>query len=42
MTGKTVTDGSLALQEKPCRIITIEAAEKAQDINLRPRQFRLR
>lgn len=35
MTGKPVTNGSMALQERPCRIITIEATEKAQDIRLR-------
>ena len=35
MAGKTMTDGSMALQEKQCRVITIEATEKPQDIKLR-------
>lgn len=30
-----MTDGSMALQEKQCRVITIEATEKPQDIKLR-------
>ncbi len=35
MAGKTMTDGSMALREKQCRVITIEATEKSQDIKLR-------
>ena len=35
MAGKTITDGSMALQEKQCRVITIEATGKPQDIKLR-------
>lgn len=35
MARKTMTDGSMALQEKQCRVITIEATEKPQDIKLR-------
>ncbi len=35
MAGKTMTDGSMALQEKRCRVITIDATEKPQDIKLR-------
>lgn len=35
MAGKTMTDGSMALQEKRCRVITIEATENPQDIKLR-------
>lgn len=30
-----MTDGSMALQEKRCRVITIDATEKPQDIKLR-------
>ena len=35
MAGKTMTDGSMALREKQCKVITIEATEKSQDIKLR-------
>ena len=35
MEKKQLTDGSMALQEKQCRVITIEATEKQQDIKLR-------
>lgn len=35
MAEKKLTDGSLALEEKQYRVITIEAAEKPQDIKLR-------
>lgn len=35
MAEKKMTDGSMALQEKHYRVITIEATEKAQDIKLR-------
>ena len=34
MEKKQLTDGSMALQEKQCRVITIEATEKQQDIKL--------
>lgn len=35
MAEKRMTDGSMALQEKQYRVITIEAAEKPKDIKLR-------
>ena len=35
MVDKKLTDGSMALQDKQCRVITIEATEKKQDIKLR-------
>lgn len=35
MVDKKLTDGSMALQDKRCRVITIEATEKPQDIKLR-------
>lgn len=35
MEKKQLTDGSMALQEKQCRVITIEATEKQQDNKLR-------
>ena len=35
MAKKKMTDGSMALQEKQYRVITIEATEKPQDIKLR-------
>lgn len=35
MAEKKMTDGSMALQEKQYRVITIEATEKPQDIKLR-------
>ena len=35
MAGKTMTAGSMALREKQCRVITIEATGKPQDIKLR-------
>ena len=35
MEKKQMTEGSMALQEKQCRVITIEATEKQQDIKLR-------
>ena len=35
MVDKKLTDGSMALQDKQCRIITIEATEKPRDIKLR-------
>ena len=35
MAEKKLTDGSLALEQKKRRVITIEATEKSQDIKLR-------
>ena len=35
MVDKKLTDGSMALQDKQCRVITIEATEKPRDIKLR-------
>lgn len=35
MANKKLTDGSMALQDKQCRVITIEATEKPRDIKLR-------
>lgn len=35
MVDKKLTDGSMALQDKQCRVITIEATETKQDIRLR-------
>ena len=35
MVDKKLTDGSMALQDKQCRVITIEATEKPQNIQLR-------
>lgn len=35
MVDKKLTDGSMALQDKQCRVITIEATEKNRDIKLR-------
>ena len=35
MVDKKLTDGSMALQDKQCRVITIEATEKQQNIQLR-------
>ena len=35
MAEKRMTDGSMALQEKQYRVITIEATEKPKDIKLR-------
>ena len=35
MVDRKLTDGSMALQDKQCRVITIEATEKPRDIKLR-------
>ena len=35
MAEKRMTDGSMALQEKKYRVITIEATEKPKDVKLR-------
>ena len=35
MVDKKLTDGSMALQDKQCRVITIEATEKPQNVKLR-------
>ena len=35
MVDRKLTDGSMALQDKQCRVITIEATEKPQNVKLR-------